>query len=384
MKKYSIFAFTLATALILTLASCTKGKTINVTLSSVGEPDTEWYVVSFNTVNFEQKIDTIEVTGNKFSYEIDNDSLHEVWFYPKSSIKLVDGEPDYDFNKSIDVFVNKSSEINIDAKVLDNYIDYTVEGQEFSKQYALLQDTIRSKFALRLKEATSKMTDEENSNEVMEELNAIYGEIQTIFEDYTKKNPDTELSAYMKIANSAPEDFEKVEKELSDKVKNGILKTLIDGRKKMVEDLKALNANHSAIKEGAEAPNFTLKDINGKSVSLSDFKGKKAVVLDFWGTWCHWCMKGVPDMKVAYESCKNNIEFVGIDCGDSPEDWKSTVAEKGMNWTQLINEEANDVSQLYGIQGYPTKIIINKEGIIVSVFEGEDPAFYESLKKLEK
>ncbi len=51
--------------------------------------------------------------------------------------------------------------------------------------------------------------------------------------------------------------------------------------------------------ERVAAPEFTLEDINGKNFSLSDLKGKW-VILDFWGSWCHWCMKGFPALKEAY------------------------------------------------------------------------------------
>ena len=61
------------------------------------------------------------------------------------------------------------------------------------------------------------------------------------------------------------------------------------------------------------AKDFTLKDINGNDLSLSNLRGKY-VVLDFWGSWCGWCMKGLPDMKAAYEKHKDNLEILGIDC----------------------------------------------------------------------
>ncbi|MBR5325385.1 MAG: TlpA family protein disulfide reductase, partial [Prevotella sp.] len=58
---------------------------------------------------------------------------------------------------------------------------------------------------------------------------------------------------------------------------------------------------NSASQQGTrvEAPDFELNDINGKPLKLSSLRGKY-VVLDFWGAWCRWCIKGIPEMKEAY------------------------------------------------------------------------------------
>jgi thiol-disulfide isomerase/thioredoxin len=66
---------------------------------------------------------------------------------------------------------------------------------------------------------------------------------------------------------------------------------------------------------GAQAPDFNYKDISGKEVSLKTFQGKY-VVLDFWGIWCKWCVKGIPDMKKYYDMYKEKMEIVSIDNGD--------------------------------------------------------------------
>ena len=78
---------------------------------------------------------------------------------------------------------------------------------------------------------------------------------------------------------------------------------------------QAKEAEERAAKQqatGVEAPDFTLNDINGKPLSLSSLRGKH-VVLDFWGSWCGWCIKGMPQMKEYYAKYKDKLEILGID-----------------------------------------------------------------------
>ena len=64
--------------------------------------------------------------------------------------------------------------------------------------------------------------------------------------------------------------------------------------------------------DGIEAPDFTLNDLNGKPLTLSSLRGKY-VILDFWGSWCGWCIKGIPQMKEYYQKYAGKFEILGID-----------------------------------------------------------------------
>lgn len=133
-----------------------------------------------------------------------------------------------------------------------------------------------------------------------------------------------------------------------------------------------------------EAPNFTLNDLQGKPVSLSDFRGKW-VVLDFWGSWCGWCVRGIPAMKEAYAKYKGKLEIIGIDCGDTPEQWRAAVDQFQLPWVNVYNPmTGNGPETAYGVQGFPTKVIVAPDGTVVDVIVGEDPAFYTELQTLIK
>lgn len=135
--------------------------------------------------------------------------------------------------------------------------------------------------------------------------------------------------------------------------------------------------------QDVKAPDFTLTDIDGKELPLSSLQGKY-VVIDFWGSWCYWCMKGVPEMKAYYAKYNDKVEFLGVDCRDTEEQWKATVAEQEMPWKHVRNATPTDVLPLYGVKGFPTKVIVSPEGNIVKTIVGESPEFYEALDELLK
>ena len=138
-----------------------------------------------------------------------------------------------------------------------------------------------------------------------------------------------------------------------------------------------------SIVPGKPAPQFTLNDINGKPLSLSSFRGKY-VLLDFWGSWCVWCIKGFPDMKKYYDKYKGKFEIIGIDCNDTEEKWKEAVKKHELPWLHVYNPSTSDLTTRYVLKGYPTKIMIDPEGNIHKVVTGEDPAFYTYLDELFK
>jgi len=135
--------------------------------------------------------------------------------------------------------------------------------------------------------------------------------------------------------------------------------------------------------ETVEAPEFTLEDINGKQLSLKSLQGKY-VILDFWGSWCPWCIKGIPDMNKYYAKYKDKMEILSIDCNDSKEDWKAAVKKYNMPWLHVYNPKMSTLLKEYGIQGFPTKVVVDPKGNVVNVVVGEDPAFYTYLDELFK
>ena len=131
------------------------------------------------------------------------------------------------------------------------------------------------------------------------------------------------------------------------------------------------------------APNFELPDLQGNPRKLSSLRGKY-VIIDFWGSWCVWCIRGFPAMKDVYAKYKDDLEILGVDCQDSERKWRTAVEQYDLPWLQVRcpDDMMSDLAQMYGIEGFPTKAVVSPEGKLLKVVVGEDPAFYTYLDEL--
>ena len=129
---------------------------------------------------------------------------------------------------------------------------------------------------------------------------------------------------------------------------------------------------------GKEAIAFpdTAKDLDGKSVTVGDFKGK-LLLIDFWATWCPPCRAEMPNVIAAYKKFHDKgFEIVGITL-DHPGDGqkvKDFIKDKGMPWRQVYYEEGhNAVAEAYGVDSIPHTVLVGKDGKVIRVgLRGED------------
>lgn len=129
---------------------------------------------------------------------------------------------------------------------------------------------------------------------------------------------------------------------------------------------KILNASTVAA-IGAVAPNFTQKDVNGKSVSLSDYKGKY-VLVEFWASWCSPCRAESPNLLKQYAAYKDKgFEILGVSVDSDKAKWLEAIKKDGLTWTQVSDLKGweSDARKVYGISGVPANFLISPDGKIV-------------------
>ncbi len=122
----------------------------------------------------------------------------------------------------------------------------------------------------------------------------------------------------------------------------------------------------AAVAVGAQAPDLTLEDRNGKKVNLEKFKGK-VLVVDFWASWCGPCRAEIPKLKKIYEDYKDNknVEFVSISIDGDKAAWLKAVNKEAMPWSQLLApEEGRQARKTYQFVGIPHIICIAADGTI--------------------
>lgn len=119
---------------------------------------------------------------------------------------------------------------------------------------------------------------------------------------------------------------------------------------------------------GQRAPDFTVQDLNGNPVSLSDFRGK-AVLLNLW-SFCVPCKVEKPIIQQAYRKYKDQgFEVLAVEMGHSAAEVKEFIAGMNLTFTVALNPDTS-VARLYRIRGEPTTFFVDQQGVIRAVHPG--------------
>ena len=322
-------------------------------------------------------IDTVALENGNFKMHVEDTAAlfvyisplpknhSEMMTLPRASMLLLPGDK-ISISGRLDDLTISGSELYDSLEALDGI-------QSLEKEYTMAQKELRPLYA-----------SEQENKDAIDSLDAVISSLSARLNaqrmDFVKNNPSSPAAAYMTLVMPAKESVEAYGM-LDESLKTNAIWSVVDYIVTANRNNLTKKANWENMKPGVQAPDFKLRNLDGEYMTLASFKGKY-VLLDFWGTWCGWCIKGIPDMKEYYAKYKDRIEFVGIDCRDTEEKWKEGVAKHELPWTNLYNGDGQEIVIAYGVQGYPTKIIIDPEGKIVEAFLGDDPALYKKLDEL--
>lgn len=215
---------------------------------------------------------------------------------------------------------------------------------------------------------------EDKAYEVKEKMEPFYEEMETLDKSYIEKNTNSYFAAYLLSGRVDSTPLEKgfaYYNKFSQEVQNSYFGKMI---KTELDKLKGGSP-------GSKASAFTTVDINGKTISLSDFKGKY-VLIDFWASWCKPCRAGNPHLIKLYKKYHaKGVQFIGISDDDSnPKAWHKAVGKdcigiwhhvlRGLKQTKTGFDKSNDITEGYAVHSLPTKILIDPQGIIVGRYGG--------------
>jgi len=296
--------------------------------------------------------------------------------FPETLIKLKNGKHYGMLSKVIDFFIDKDNNLNIIGKIHEKGIDYSIKGSNINEEYSeflkennnFRQEIIQTDIQYR------NLMSESNDSELIKTRFKEYQNLNITYEgikiNYIKNHPDQILSTYF-LSRLRRDTIQKYVGIIKPIARNS---TYWIGIEKKMEDLKKVIV-------GNPSPEIICKDIDGVQINLKEFNGK-FVCLDFWGSWCAPCKRGIPEMKAYYKKYNGKLQFIGIACNDNESDLKKVIKDNDVQWTQILNEKNYDLSSKFAIEAYPTNIILDKNGIVIGIYKGEKPEFYQKIDEL--
>lgn len=127
------------------------------------------------------------------------------------------------------------------------------------------------------------------------------------------------------------------------------------------------------IKVGQPAPDFSLNDLSNQPVSLSSFRGKKVLVLDFWATWCGPCRMAMPGLQELQDEFKDRgFQVMSIDQGERADQVRVFIERKKYSFHVVLDSDGA-VGDEYGVRGIPTLVLVDKKGTVRWIRVGYSP-----------
>ena len=208
----------------------------------------------------------------------------------------------------------------------------------------------------------------EENKSVKEQLAALEKTMQeqkkNIYLQQIRKHPDSYVSLDALITMAGPKADAPDARSLFDGLSERIRSS--QKGKNFAQQMEAVGA--TAV--GAMAPVFTQNDVDGKPVSLSNFRGKY-VLLDFWASWCAPCRRENPNVVKMYHQYKDKnftIVSVSLDQPGKKDAWLAAIKADGLDWTQVSDLQFwdNAVAKQYGVKAIPQNYLIDPTGKIIA------------------
>jgi peroxiredoxin len=259
--------------------------------------------------------------------------------------------------------------VSFKANIKDPSGNYEVIGSEISSKikefseintrYSAISREIEGEFQMRLKREPSK------EKEIRDELFVKYKNNLDQFSKevlaFANRNVNN-LAGFYAISSLDPAEYEAEMMAYADTIKDKFPKNAA------VRDFVTHMAELKPLMVGQKAPDFELMDQKGKTVKLSDFRGKYTLV-DFWASWCVPCREENPNIVKQYNTYKDrNFTILGVSLDNNQAAWLKAIKDDQLTWTHVSDLQAwnSKAAELYKISSIPASFLLNPEGIIVA------------------
>ena len=386
----------LAVFLCISTISCQQKHTITGYIKGIGNDTiygihTSLHPDSINRYRGDSELPHFKtiVKSGKFTIDLPLNDLQMIQLIPgKGQILHPDGNTYWASSKTIDLYIAPGEQINVTGEFFPDYLFYSVSGSELNSQLANHKKKYihflveNMKCDIILDSLFRENAPQTEKNKIFNQYNKIGNDIQAYKYNYIKQHPDREASAIY-LSNMETDSVQILYNSLNPEIRNGKLKTRLDHIVLFSTQQVQTQQRHEELSIGSTAPDFLLPDVNGNQISLSSFKNKY-IVLDFWGSWCGYCVAEFPNLKNYYGKYHTLFEFVGICCNDTKEKWQQAIKENDLPWKNLFCSSEMTITRDYGILAYPSQVIISPDKKIIYIGSGVNPKFYQTLDDLAR
>lgn len=282
------------------------------------------------------------------------------------------------------VLINDNDKLKVNLDI-NNYRNYTIEGSPASESLHKLFEDYRSKDSAILTtfkriDSIKSIPGQDSSAEALrtkndQEIAGLNNMLKSFINNATSSSAT--LYALGIASQTIPGEELKSMADASAKKfpENAGLAKIKSMLAVKAPDHAANNSDNSYPLLNKPAPDLTMNDVNGKPVSISDFKGKY-VLVDFWASWCGPCRQENPNVVAAYNRFKGkNFTILGVSLDEDKANWQKAIAQDNLSWNHMsdLKQWESAAVKTYGIDGIPFNVLIDPAGkIIASSLRGEE------------
>lgn len=380
MKK-SLFVITI----LVTLSACGPRNLISGHIEGLTNDTVALRITLMN--NNEEHTDTLVAHNGKISYTTPYDEPAVYTFYPAQGVQNIEGGTRRFYGCSdITIFRFDRERIRFNARMDSIFVtDFTARGSQINRDWS----EIHTSYNPLLIQSALLQCEDIPEKQYTERKNKIDEETINLCQNYIRQHPDKLISAYLLSGTGSLDDMIEYADMISDDVRNSPFSVIFQNIETAKEKKLKKQRQEESLAQGVKTStsDFILFDTNGNTFSLSSLRGKW-VVLDFWATWCGPCLASMPHLKEYYQKYADKFEVVGIVNDSEEAAWEKMVKDMELPWINVINPKGvskeKDLTNVYGIEGFPTYIILNKEGKIHKEYLGAQPDFYKELDTILK